>query len=230
MACGFDSEKLSAYLDNELSGNGRMDVERHLSACSECSALLGEFRENDSGVRNVLTPSSTRTLETMEARVLGKIKRSRGVSPLWLGLAAASILATLFILYLTPPPEKIQKAVIPRPAPIVEATVAAAPESDELADVFTMGGTLMLNALNVEDNADIAILQSATFSNGVVSRLNNLRVAYDTDETTKQRIASLETVIIGLNNAEPDDPPDQVEAIKGIILDNDFMKECKRHE
>lgn len=40
-----DEEQLSAYLDGELDARHAENVERHLSTCAACSALLDELRE-----------------------------------------------------------------------------------------------------------------------------------------------------------------------------------------
>ena len=40
-----DEEQLSAYLDGELDARQAENVERHLSSCAACSALLEELRE-----------------------------------------------------------------------------------------------------------------------------------------------------------------------------------------
>jgi anti-sigma factor RsiW len=42
---GHERERLSAYLDGELAPAERAEVEAHLSACPECSALLARLAE-----------------------------------------------------------------------------------------------------------------------------------------------------------------------------------------
>jgi len=44
MSCERIQDLLSPYLDGELSPNGRAEVEAHLAACPECSALLVRLR------------------------------------------------------------------------------------------------------------------------------------------------------------------------------------------
>ena len=52
-----DEEQLSAYLDGELSSRHAENVEKHLSTCDSCAALLEELR----GTRALLSALPTRT-------------------------------------------------------------------------------------------------------------------------------------------------------------------------
>jgi anti-sigma factor RsiW len=45
MTCERFEELLSAYLEGELSGEGRLEMDGHLAACSSCAELLSLFRE-----------------------------------------------------------------------------------------------------------------------------------------------------------------------------------------
>lgn len=44
MNCSWVEEKLSAYIDSELSENERRQIESHFEQCNECRELLAEFR------------------------------------------------------------------------------------------------------------------------------------------------------------------------------------------
>ena len=44
MNCAFDKEKLTGYFDGELENAEKGEVEKHISACSECLRELGEIK------------------------------------------------------------------------------------------------------------------------------------------------------------------------------------------
>ena len=51
-----DPEQLSAYIDGELTGTGRDDLEQHLTGCSECSATLRGLRATVADMRALPSP------------------------------------------------------------------------------------------------------------------------------------------------------------------------------
>ena len=51
-----DPEQLSAYIDGELSGTDRDDLEQHLTGCSECSATLRGLRATVADMRALPSP------------------------------------------------------------------------------------------------------------------------------------------------------------------------------
>lgn len=52
-----DPEQLSAYIDGELTGADRDDLERHLTGCSECSATLRGLRATVADMRALPSPA-----------------------------------------------------------------------------------------------------------------------------------------------------------------------------
>ncbi|SMC73117.1 anti-sigma factor family protein [Papillibacter cinnamivorans] len=51
--CEFDKERLSAYLDGELSREEAADVREHLENCPECRELLSQFEAIRGGMREL---------------------------------------------------------------------------------------------------------------------------------------------------------------------------------
>jgi len=51
-----DPEQLSAYIDGELTGTDRDDLEQHLTGCSECSATLRGLRATVADMRSLPAP------------------------------------------------------------------------------------------------------------------------------------------------------------------------------
>ncbi len=107
MNCNDFNQALVDLVDGRLDGAAQRNVERHLDVCDNCRALLTDLRTIRAAAfmldRHEPAPSAWVRLKTAVAaepaptsRLLGH--RSRLVSsnwPVWLGAAAALILATL---------------------------------------------------------------------------------------------------------------------------------------
>ena len=52
-----DPEQLSAYVDGELTGTDRDDLEQHLTGCSQCSATLRSLRATLADMRALPSPA-----------------------------------------------------------------------------------------------------------------------------------------------------------------------------
>ncbi len=134
---GHERERLSAYLDDELSPGERASVEAHLASCAECVDWLGRLAAVDSRL-------AARTLDTPEGyfdafphRVRLRIGASAGVRsgrssrglPVWTwGLAAALLLAVLTPAVLREP------AVAPSRTPQGYASSNSPPQPRPLKD------------------------------------------------------------------------------------------------
>jgi hypothetical protein len=69
-----DPEQLSAYIDGELTGAERDDLEQHLTSCSECSATVRAIRGTVADLRALPTPAPS---ETDSWRVRAAIAKAR---------------------------------------------------------------------------------------------------------------------------------------------------------
>jgi anti-sigma factor RsiW len=113
MKCADLNEALVDLVDGRLDSPGRRDVERHLEACENCRALVEDLRSIRGAAlmldrREPKADTWSRLQAAMAAepapkgRLLSLSRRSLGVGgparanwPVWLGAAAALILATL---------------------------------------------------------------------------------------------------------------------------------------
>lgn len=92
---GHSADRLSAYLDGELSGEETNDVVAHVVACRECRADLQEFDRARTAIRalpGVETPEGL--LPQLPARRARRRRRVRAVTALAVG--AAAVLAIVF--------------------------------------------------------------------------------------------------------------------------------------
>jgi len=95
-----DVERLSAYLDRELSAADRAAVESHLRECPECSGRLGELAAIDAAVRALPVEGTPEGyFESLPSRVRGGLQATRPRiqfgRPWVLSAAAALLLAVL---------------------------------------------------------------------------------------------------------------------------------------
>lgn len=104
MSCVFDKEKLTGYFDGELDPAERSEVERHISACSECLRDLGEIKSAALLVRGLprhRAPRSIAESVSREIAAAGGAARFRVLrgTLLWATAAAAALLIAVNVVY-----------------------------------------------------------------------------------------------------------------------------------
>lgn len=67
--------KLSAYLDNELTSDERRVVDKHLTDCPECMKMLEDFQLNQQQIAGLIHPAPS-----MKNAVLAKIQETEAAS------------------------------------------------------------------------------------------------------------------------------------------------------
>src|SRR6266516_2471483 len=102
MTCEAFDAALSDYLEGTLDDSARASVERHLSECLRCSALvrdLENIRKNASMLPD-LVPSRD-LWQGIEARIAAPViplaarpERQRRFAPAWMGIAAAALVVS----------------------------------------------------------------------------------------------------------------------------------------
>jgi sterol desaturase/sphingolipid hydroxylase (fatty acid hydroxylase superfamily) len=88
-------ELVSAYIDNELSVEGRLAVEIHLQSCEQCNLLVGELLHVQTAVKTFFQEVPTPV--GLENKVMEKLNLT---SPLKSGLFTFGIILVLFIAVL----------------------------------------------------------------------------------------------------------------------------------
>jgi hypothetical protein len=186
-------ERLSAYLDGELSGFRRRNLEQHLSGCPHCSAALADLRQVVTRAKAWNEPSepSTDLWPGIAARLeprrpawwrLPMAARFRWPLP---RIAAAIILVALAVVWsqsVRQPPVR-QAVVRPSPGP---ASFASAPEDDHDRDYETTVASLRREAV--------------------------ARLTHDPHvvEVLDENLATLDAAIANYGEALTDDPADTV--------------------
>jgi hypothetical protein len=104
MSCRNFETMLDAYVDNELSAEERLRVERHLSDCPDCRAAVSEVRslmdraaELPRGIppRRDLFPEIRARIEEHHAGSVGREKAPRARRVRWIGLAASLLIVAI---------------------------------------------------------------------------------------------------------------------------------------
>jgi len=95
---GHERERLSAYLDDELTPGERTEVEAHLAACPGCAAFLADLRAVDAAADGLPAEAPAGYFDTFPSRVRARLgagskapARTRRL-PAWTWAAAAALL------------------------------------------------------------------------------------------------------------------------------------------
>jgi hypothetical protein len=104
MSCPFDREKLTGYYDGELVAAEKAEVERHISACSECLRDLGELKAASLLVKELPRPRAPRSIAEGVSREIAESGRVRSLGEwrrrlLWAASAAAGLFIVLNVVF-----------------------------------------------------------------------------------------------------------------------------------
>ncbi len=111
MSCAYDKERLTGYYDGELAPSDKVEVEKHISACSECLRDLGEIKSSALLVKELprlRAPASIAQAVAREIRPAGRLhsleKWRKGM--FWGVSAAAALLVVVNVVYFTGDPKE----------------------------------------------------------------------------------------------------------------------------
>ena len=133
MSCAFDKEKLTGFFDGELDGSQKVQVESHISSCSECLRDLGEIKSTAQLVHQLPRGRAPRSIAEGVSREIAATGRVHSLARfrrglLWATTAAAALLIVLNLAYFGP------RWGSPEP----DSTVALAPAAKEPAEAPAM--------------------------------------------------------------------------------------------
>jgi hypothetical protein len=139
MSCAYDKERLTGYFDGELDAPEKADVERHISACSECLRDLGEIKSAALLVRELpreRAPLKIAQVVSREVALAGRVNffdRARK-GAFWVLAAAAGVLvvATVLIFEGAPSgePARLARSAEKRDSSALSVSPAEAPAPD----------------------------------------------------------------------------------------------------
>ena len=134
MDCNNLEDKLSAYLDNELSFQERAEIEMHVKGCEKCSLALKELQNTVAHVKGI---EEVEPPAWLEQKIMAKI-REESVQPVGFvekffsfinikaslpALATVAIAVTAFMLFRTIEPEVQKTALEPKTGAPVEREI-----------------------------------------------------------------------------------------------------------
>ena len=157
---GHVDDRLSAYLDNELSVAERAAVEAHLTTCDACAGQLQELAAVDAATRALRVKAPDGYFEAFPGRVRQRLEAKRRPAwrvPGWSWAAAAALLlAVLTPLTLresfTPPLEEAEAPARSRTVPIPPTTLALSKE--EAPDEAALDAVAPAPLASVRDEAE----------------------------------------------------------------------------
>jgi hypothetical protein len=125
-----EPEQLSAYVDGELTGTDRDDLEQHLTGCSECSSTLRALRATLADMRALPqpVPSEQETWALRGAITKARRKPAQRYALFAKTLGTAAAVAAVLVLSITFL-GRTASSTFSRTATDVEGGVAAAPQA-----------------------------------------------------------------------------------------------------
>lgn len=106
--CDKIRNKLSAYLDGELSPEEMAEVAAHLETCPDCSALLEKMRKIDEMAETAIPDFDDKLMDSLTGRIMDSIKESKPIAeenrpksrviPIWYRYVAVA--ASIVIVFL----------------------------------------------------------------------------------------------------------------------------------
>lgn len=141
-------DRLSAFLDGELSPQERAEVRVHLERCAECARRRDEWASVDAAVKGDSWTVPTGYFDSFANRVAARLEPRRkvaGRAPWWIGAMAAGLAAAVVTLQgrvaerapdpaVSPTAAPGEAAVFPRteaPAPAIRQPAAAEPPAPQ---------------------------------------------------------------------------------------------------
>jgi hypothetical protein len=127
---GHERERLSAYLDGELSLDERAAVEAHLAACGECTGFLARLSGADDAASALPVEPPEGYFDSFAGRVRARLEgrreaTSRSRVPAWTWAAAAALLLAV----VTPLTLRHARPVVDEAAPVLEGARPTAPDA-----------------------------------------------------------------------------------------------------
>lgn len=145
MSCRYCRERLSAFLDAELSTEELQQVQAHLDACASCNTEYRALSETKCALASLGARVSREEIERLLQTDVGEAVRRYAAMPVSPRTVAAAILSLVGLWLATTRltgREDRQGAPLPEGAYLI-------PVSQESVEMASVGGGLMLSAVEV---------------------------------------------------------------------------------
>jgi hypothetical protein len=198
MTCDQFADRLADYLEGDIDANTRVAMETHASSCAECGVLLADLRKLTVNASNLPALSPTRDLwagiaarietpvvelksaGTAERQNVNAERRANRTSRVWIGLAAAGLVAaTATITH-----ELTKRSVV---GPAIQ-TAAVSPKPETTTALRPTPATQIADTASSESRASVPSTSSAP-----TTRLASSKPS--AEQTYTAEIARLRTVL-----------------------------------
>ncbi len=236
MKCDFLNEKISGYLDRELSPEEMRRAEEHIETCPSCRKLVEDFRRNDALLRNApLGEIADREWAALRAAAMDRIRDQAEPAgpPVRFGrrlLAAASLAAIVllgiigYFINKELLEEHGERRTVPSPPPITR-TQEPTPLDEAIAFESNFPAENIAAVLEVCENLvaetaqparteprNFALLQDEIARQGIVERISASAIDARLLDNTGlvNHLAGLEAFFVAVSNTNPKESPDEV--------------------
>jgi hypothetical protein len=225
MNCPFDNERLSAYLDNEVTETERGQIEAHINGCNHCRELVRSFRQNDAVFHKAVQSEMPADYwNSYQMRLAGKLTHKPGAfrrTLFWSALVpiAAGILFVLTFyrgLFVAPPSTTL---------PASDDVVFAEARPTTPFSLMASSEAVLVNIANMDENDlfETGILKRALAESGLVEKIRLTKLTLK-NKDIQIHLGKLEAVFIWVQNG---DSPIELQALKEVIINNGLIEENK---
>ena len=213
--CSFNKEKLSAYLDNELSEKERLEVKKHISKCKECLNLLSLLQKNDlefaDFIKTDLPPSFWEKYNLKLGMKLASQTKNHFYRRFLLPVAA-SFLGIIALYYFM---------TLPNIKPIVYSTTVT--ESAASKDILKKSESALIGManLNEDDSKELMILQKALLESNLIEKIREYKTKTN-DKDLQDYLSKLDAVFTLMQNEYS---PAEIRILKEVITKKGLIEE-----
>ena len=216
--CAFNQEKISAYMDNELTGADRSEVEMHLTECQECKDLINAFQQNDvlfaEHAQNPLSASYWDSYDQKLKRRISAQTKTRLYTKYILPAAAALLIAlTAFYFIYT----KATKPVI--------VVVVVDSGARQYQDILNKSESVLIGIANLDENnpQEIAIIKQALLESNLPEKIRELKIKSE-NKNIQESLKKLDALFTLLQN---ENSPIETKMVKELIIEKSLIEEIR---
>lgn len=216
--CELNQEKISAYMDNELMGAERLEVEAHLAECQECKGMIDAFRNNDSlFAEHAQAPLSTSYWENYERMLKQRIavRAKKTVYFKYILPAAAALLIALTVFYFiqhkTPPP--------------VIVVVVMDSGAKQYQDILNKSESVLIGIANLDENdpQEIAIIKQALLESNLPEKIRELTIKSQ-NAKARESLKKLDALFTLLQN---ENSSIETKMVKDLVIEKSLIEEIR---
>jgi Putative zinc-finger len=215
--CNINQELISAYIDGELAGKEKQEIETHLRECEVCNDLLKYFKYNDmltsQYIKNTIPSSSW---DQCHAELKNKISFQEKISIItkYILPAAAIILCAIGGYYI----------IRTIPAPHTENVVATIVPA-QYQDVLKMSESVLIGIANISENnsSEALIYKNTVLQLNLVEKIRDAETETQ-DPELRRSLVKLDALFTMFQN---DQTSLDIALVKAMIINTSMIEELR---